>query len=112
MHPKIMMNEKDNKIFSSHIVVPSENEIWVIKKNSGSGKKAINAPFPQIFPSGYDNIMHNNISAKISKKIIESLRSRRGKLLLPGFVPSRKKNAQRVNQKRYPNYSFYRKHLL
>ena len=91
MHPKIMMNEKDNKIFSSYIVVPSENEVWVIKKNSGSGNKEINAPFHKLFPSGYDNIIHNNISAKITKKIIESWKSRKGKLLLLDSFPSKKK---------------------
>ena len=92
MHPKIMTNEKDNKIFSSGIVVPSENEIWAIKINSSSGIKATNALLHKFFPAGYDNIMHNNISAKISKKIIESLRSRKGILvvILVSF-PSKKK---------------------
>ena len=108
-----MMNEKDNKIFSSRIVVPSENEIWAIKKNKGSGIKAINTLFHKFFPAGYDKIIHNNINAKISKKIIESLKSRRGILVvILSFVSFEKKNAQRVNQKRYPNYSFYRKHLF
>ena len=86
------MNEKDNKIFSSYIVVPSENEIWVIKKNSGSGNREINALFHKFFPSGYDNIVHNNISAKISKKITESFKSCRGMLVvIPGSFPPKKK---------------------
>ena len=87
-----MMNEKDNRIFSSRIVAPSENEIWAIKRNSGSGIKAINTLLHKFFPAGYDNIMHNNISAKISKKITESLRCRRGTLVvIPGSFPPKKK---------------------
>ena len=86
-----MMNEKDNKIFSSYIVVPSENEIWVIKKNSGSGKKEINDPFRKFFPSGYDNNTHNNISAKISKKISESSKSCNGLLVVTPSLFSPKK---------------------
>ena len=87
-----MMNEKDNKIFSSRIVAPSENEIWAIKKNSGSGSKAINTLRHKFFLAEYDNNMHNNINAKISKKIIESLRSRRGILVvILVSLPSKKK---------------------
>ena len=87
-----MMNEKDNRMFSSPIVAPSENEIQAIKKNSGIGVKAIKTLFHKFFPAGYDNIMHNNISAKISKKITESLRSRKGILVvILGSFPSKKK---------------------
>ncbi|GIR48896.1 MAG: hypothetical protein CM15mP58_09930 [Burkholderiaceae bacterium] len=98
------MNEKDSRIFSSRIVVPSENEIWAIKKNKGSGIKAINTLFHKFFLTGYDKIIHNNINAKISKKISESLKSCKGILVVtPSLFSSEKKNAQRVNQKRYPN---------
>ena len=86
------MNEKDNRIFNSRIVVPSENEIWAIKKNSGSGIKTINTLCHKFLPDGYDNIMHNNINAKISKKITDSLKSRRGilGLTLDSFPPKKK----------------------
>ena len=87
-----MMNEKDNRIFSSRIVAPSENEIWAIKRNSGSGIKAINTLLHKFFPAGYDNIMHNNISAKMSKKITESFKSCRGMLIvIPDSFPPKKK---------------------
>ena len=72
------MNEKDNRIFNSRIMVSSENELWATKKNSGSGSKVINTLFPKFFQAGYDNIVQHNINAKISKKITESMRSRRG----------------------------------
>ena len=53
MHPKIITNDKDSKIFSSSVVVPSENEIWAIKKNSGSGIKTINTLCHKFLPDGY-----------------------------------------------------------
>ena len=101
MHPKIMINEKDSKIFSSRIVVPSENEIWAIKKNKGSGIKAINTLFHKFFLTGYDKIIHNNINAKISKKISESLKSCKGKLVVtPGVCFLRKKKCSTGESKK------------
>ena len=92
MHPKITINEKDSRIFNSRIVVPSENEIWEIKKNRGRGIKAINTLFHKFFLTGYVTIMHNNINAKISKKITESFKSCRGVLaVIPYPFPPKNK---------------------
>ena len=113
MHPKITINDRDSRIFSSRIVVPSENEIWAIKKNKGIDIKAIETFFHKFFLTGYDKSIQNNINANMSKKISESPKSFRGILvIIPTLFSLKKKNAQRVNQKRYPNYSFNRKHLL
>ena len=75
-----------------------------LKKNKGSGIIAINTLFHKFLEAGHDKIIHNNINAKISKKISESSKSCNGLLVLtPKFVFSEKKNAQRVNQERYSN---------
>ena len=86
------MNEKDSRIFNSRIELPSENEIWVIKKNRGRGTKVSNTIFHKFFLTGFATIMHNNINAKMSKKIAESLKSCRGKLVvtLASFPPKKK----------------------
>ena len=97
------MNEKDNKIFSSRIVAPSENEIWAIKKNSGSGSKAINTLCHKFFLAEYDNNMHNNINAKISKKISESSRSCKGLLVAtPSWFSPKKKMLKGWTKKDIP----------
>ena len=92
MHPKTITNDKDSRIFSSRIVLPSENEIWAIKKNRGSGVNAIDTFFHKSFLAGYDKIIHNNINAKISKKISESSRSCKGMLVTtPNLFSPKKK---------------------
>ena len=70
MHPKIMTNEKDNKIFSSRIVVPSENEIWAIKKNSGSGIKAINTLFHKFLELDTTILCITTSTQKYRKKLV------------------------------------------
>ena len=86
-----MTNDKDTKIFSSRMAIPSENEKWAIKKNKGSGIETINTIFHKFFLAGYDKIAHNNINAKISKKINESSRSCKGILAVTPSLFSPKK---------------------
>ena len=62
-----------------------------IKKNRGSGIKAIDTFFHKFLLAGYGKIIHNNIKAKISKKISESLKSCRGVLVvIPTLLFSKK----------------------
>ena len=64
--------------------------IFAIKKNKGTGIMAINTLFHKFLAAGHDKIIHNNIKAKISKKINESSKSCNGLIvLIPGlFSPN------------------------
>ena len=62
-----------------------------LKKIVGSGIKAINTLFHKFLLTGYDKIIHNNINAKISKKISESSKSCKGILVVTPSLFSPKK---------------------